>query len=159
MKVAIIMGSISDKDVMRAAGLVLDEFGVSWSAHIISAHRAPELLREQVAKMEADGVECFIAGAGLAAHLPGVIASLTTIPVVGVPLKAALDGMDSLLSIVQMPKGIPVATVGINNSTNAALIAVQFLYSRDNDLQNKMKQYRLEMKEKFTKENKEGVVL
>ncbi len=159
MKVGIIMGSSSDKDIMRAAGLVLDEFGVSWSAHIISAHRAPELLREQVAKMEADAVGCFIAGAGLAAHLPGVIASLTTIPVIGVPLKAALDGMDSLLSIVQMPKGIPVATVGINNSTNAALLAVQFLYSRDNDLQNKMKQYRLEMKGKFTKENKEGVTL
>lgn len=159
MKVGIIMGSSSDKDVMRAAGSVLDDFGISWSAHIISAHRAPELLREQITKMEADGVGCFIAGAGLAAHLPGVIASLTTIPVVGVPLKAALDGMDSLLSIVQMPKGIPVATVGINNSTNAALLAVQFLYREDNDLQKKMKQYRLEMKEKFAKENKEGVEL
>jgi len=159
MKVGIILGSSSDKDVMRNAGRVLDEFGISWSAHIISAHRAPELLREQITKMEADGVGCFIAGAGLAAHLPGVIASLTTIPVVGVPLKAALDGMDSLLSIVQMPKGIPVATVGINNSTNAALLAVQFLYSSDNDLQTRMRQYRLEMKEKFTKDNKEGVKL
>ncbi len=159
MKVGIILGSSSDKDVMRNAGRVLDEFGIAWSAHIISAHRAPELLREQITKMEADGVGCFIAGAGLAAHLPGVIASLTTIPVVGVPLKAALDGMDSLLSIVQMPKGIPVATVGINNSSNAALLAVQFLYSSDNDLQNRMRQYRLEMKEKFTKDNKEGVKL
>ena len=159
MKVGIIMGSSSDKDVMRAAGRVLDEFGVSWSAHIISAHRAPELLREQIVKMEADGAGCFIAGAGLAAHLPGVIASLTTVPVVGVPLKAALDGMDSLLSIVQMPKGIPVATVGINNSTNAALLAVQFLYSGDNNLQNKMKQYRVDMKEKLAKENRDGVVL
>ena len=159
MKVGIILGSSSDKDVMKSAGMVLDEFGVIWSAHIISAHRAPELLREQITKMEEDGVGCFIAGAGLAAHLPGVIASLTTIPVIGVPLKAALDGMDSLLSIVQMPKGIPVATVGINNSTNAALLAVQFLYSGDNDLQNRMKQYRLEMKEKFAKENKEGVKL
>ncbi len=159
MKVGIIMGSGSDKDVMKAAGRVLDEFGVSWSAHIISAHRAPELLLEQIIKMESDGVGCFIAGAGLAAHLPGVIASLTTIPVIGVPLRAALDGMDSLLSIVQMPKGIPVATVGINNSTNAALLAVQFLYSGDNDLQNKMKQYRSEMKEKFAKDNKEGVEL
>lgn len=157
MKVGIILGSSSDKDVMRAAGAVLDEFGVSWSAHVISAHRAPELLREQITKMEADGAGCFIAGAGLAAHLPGVIASLTTIPVVGVPIKAALDGMDSLLSIVQMPRGIPVATVGINNSINAALLAVQFLYSGNNKLQNKMKQYRIDMKEKFTKENKEGV--
>ena len=159
MKVGIIMGSSSDKDVMRAAGRVLDDFGVLWSAHIISAHRAPELLREQIVKMEADGVGCFIAGAGLAAHLPGVIASLTTIPVVGVPLKAALDGMDSLLSIVQMPKGIPVATVGINNSTNAALLAVQFLYAKDNDLQNKMKKYRTDMKEKLVSENNKGVVL
>ena len=158
MKVGIIMGSGSDKDVMKSAGRVLDEFGVSWSAHIISAHRAPELLREQIAIMEEDGVGCFIAGAGLAAHLPGVIASLTTVPVVGVPLKAALDGMDSLLSIVQMPRGIPVATVGINNSTNAALLAVQFLYGGKNDLQNKMKQYRMDMKEKLAKENKEGVV-
>jgi len=159
MKVGIILGSSSDKDVMRNAGRVLDEFGISWSAHIISAHRAPELLREQIIKMEADGVRCFIAGAGLAAHLPGVIASLTTIPVVGVPLNAALDGMDSLLSIVQMPKGIPVATVGINNSSNAALLAVQFLYRSDNDLQTRMRQYRLKMKEKFTNDNKEGVKL
>ncbi|MCD6397011.1 MAG: 5-(carboxyamino)imidazole ribonucleotide mutase [Spirochaetaceae bacterium] len=159
MKVGIIMGSGSDKDAMKSAGRVLDEFGVSWSAHVISAHRAPELLRKQISKMESEGVGCFIAGAGLAAHLPGVIASLTTVPVVGVPLKAALDGMDSLLSIVQMPKGIPVATVGINNSTNAALLAVQFLYSDDNDLQNKMKQYRMDMKEKMAKENKDGVVL
>lgn len=159
MKVGIIIGSGSDRDVMKAAGLILDEFDVPWSAHIISAHRAPELLGEQIKKMEADGVGCIIAGAGLAAHLPGVIASLTTIPVVGVPLKAALDGMDSLLSIVQMPKGIPVATVGINNSTNAALIAVQFLYSKDNELQNKMKKYRNNMKEKLISENKEGVVL
>ena len=159
MKVGIIMGSGSDKDVMKSAGMVLDEFGVSWSAFIISAHRAPELLREQIIKMEEDGVGCFIAGAGLAAHLPGVIASLTTVPVVGVPLKAALNGLDSLLSIVQMPKGIPVATVGINNSTNAALLAVQFLYSMDSDLQGKMKKYRLEMKEKLVKDNEEGVNL
>ncbi len=159
MQVGIIMGSSSDKDVMRAAGKILDEFDVSWSAHIISAHRVPELLREQITKMEEDGVGCFIAGAGLAAHLPGVIASLTTVPVIGVPLKAALDGMDSLLSIVQMPKGIPVATVGINNSTNAALLAVQFLYSQDGDLQNKMKQYRIDMKEKLIGENKDEVIL
>jgi len=159
MKVGIIMGSGSDKDAMKSAGRVLDEFGVSWSAHIISAHRAPELLRKQISKMEEDGVGCFIAGAGLAAHLPGVIASLTTVPVVGVPLKAALDGMDSLLSIVQMPSGIPVATVGINNSTNAALLAVQFLYRRDNDLHKRMKQYRMGMKEKLVRENEEGVKL
>jgi len=159
MKVGIIMGSASDKDVMRAAGSILDKFGVSWSAHIISAHRAPELLKEQIAKMEIEGVGCFIAGAGLAAHLPGVIASLTTIPVVGVPINAAMNGMDSLLSIVQMPKGIPVATVGINNSTNAALLAVQFLSSGDNDLQDRLKKYRAEMKEKFVVENREGVEL
>ncbi|MDA3940097.1 MAG: 5-(carboxyamino)imidazole ribonucleotide mutase [Spirochaetia bacterium] len=159
MKVGIILGSSGDKEVMKAAGNVLDEFGIQWSAHILSAHRTPELLRAQVAKMEADGVGCFIAGAGLAAHLPGVIASLTTIPVIGVPLKAALEGMDSLLSIVQMPKGIPVATVGINNSTNAGLLAVQFLYSGDNDLKQKMKKYRVDMKERLEMENKEEVKL
>ncbi len=159
MKVGIIMGSSSDRDVMRAAGKVLEEFGVSYSAHILSAHRAPELLKEQIEKMEEDGVGCIIAGAGLAAHLPGVIASLTTIPVVGVPLRAALDGMDSLLSIVQMPRGIPVATVGINNSTNAALLAVQFLYGSDSGLQIKMKEYREKMKEKFDADNEKGVDL
>ena len=159
MKVGIILGSSSDKDVMRAAGNVLDEFGVLWSAHILSAHRTPELLRDTIVELEADGVGCFIAGAGLAAHLPGVIASLTTIPVVGVPINAALNGMDSLLSIVQMPKGIPVATTGINNSTNAGLLAVQFLCSGDTELRNKLKKYRLDMKEKFALENKEGVTL
>ena len=159
MTVGIILGSSSDKDVMRSAGKILDEFGVPWSAHILSAHRTPELLKEHIMKMEADGVGCFIAGAGLAAHLPGVIASLTTIPVVGVPINAALDGMDSLLSIVQMPKGIPVATVGINNSTNAGLLAVQFLCSGDSGLQNKMKKYRVDMKERFAIENKKGIKL
>ncbi len=159
MKVGIILGSSSDKDVMRSAGKILDEFNVPWSAHILSAHRTPELLKEQIMKMEADGVGCFIAGAGLAAHLPGVIASLTIIPVVGVPINAALDGMDSLLSIVQMPKGIPVATVGINNSANAGLLAVQFLFSGDNGLQNKMKKYRADMKERFAIENKKGIKL
>ena len=159
MKVGIILGSSSDKDVMRNAGKILDEFGVLWTAHILSAHRTPELLKEKIMEMEADGVGCFIAGAGLAAHLPGVIASMTTIPVVGVPINAALDGMDSLLSIVQMPKGIPVATVGINNSTNAGLLAVQFLCNGDSELKNKMKKYRVEMKEKFAKENKDGVTL
>ena len=159
MKVGIILGSGSDKEIMRSAGKILDEFSIPWSAHILSAHRTPELLKEQIKKMEAQGFGCFIAGAGLAAHLPGVIASLTTIPVIGVPINAALDGLDSLLSIVQMPKGIPVATVGINNSTNAALIAVQFLYSNDNDLQNRMKQYRTNMKEQFAIENKKGIKL
>jgi len=159
MTVGIIMGSDSDKEIMRSAGRVLDEFGVSWNAHIISAHRAPELLKEQVLKMESEGVGCFIAGAGLAAHLPGIIASFTTIPVVGVPINAALDGMDSLLSIVQMPRGIPVATVGINNSTNAALLAVQFLSSGNNDLHDRLKKYRADMKEKCVFENREGVEL
>ncbi len=159
MKVGIILGSSSDKEVMRNAGKILDDFGISWSAHILSAHRTPELLKEQIMKMEKEGAGCFIAGAGLAAHLPGVIASITTIPVVGVPINAALDGMDSLLSIVQMPKGIPVATVGINNSTNAGLLAVQFLSAGDNELKNKMKKYRLDMKAKFANENEEGTIL
>ena len=159
MKVGIIIGSASDKDVMRAAGLVLDDFGVSWSAHIISAHRAPELLREQIAKMEANGVGCFIAGAGLAAHLPGFIASLTIVPVIGVPINAALGGMDALLSIVQMPGGVPVAVVGIDNAANAALLAVQILSIREQELRVKLKDYREQMKERIIEENKKGVTL
>ncbi len=159
MKVGIILGSASDRDAMKAAGTVLDDFGISWTAHILSAHRTPELLKEKVEQMETEGYGCIIAGAGLAAHLPGVIASLTTIPVIGVPLNAALDGMDSLLSIVQMPKGIPVATVGINNSTNAGLLAVQFLISGNKQLISQLEKYRSDMKEKFAEQNREGIKL
>lgn len=159
MKVAIIFGSKSDTDKMKGAADVLKDFSVEYKAFILSAHRVPEKLRETIESIEKEGYECIIAGAGLAAHLPGVIASLTTIPVIGVPINAALGGVDSLLSIVQMPKGIPVATVGINNSSNAGMLAIEMLSIKYPELKSSLKQYRISMKEKFIKDNEEGVEL
>jgi len=157
MQVGIIFGSKSDTEVMKNAALVLKEFNVEYEVHILSAHRVPERLVQVIKEMEDRGVECIIAGAGLAAHLPGVIASHTVLPVIGVPSKAARAGMDSLLSIVQMPKAIPVATVGINNSYNAGMLAIQILSLKDSELKNKLMKYRKEMKEKFIAENEEKV--
>jgi len=159
MKVAIIFGSKSDTDVMRGAAKCLKEFDVTYSAHVLSAHRVPEKLCEVLQDLEQEGYEAIIAGAGLAAHLPGVIASKTTLPVIGVPIKAAIEGLDSLYSIVQMPKSIPVATVGINNSYNAGMLAVQILSIKYPDLKEKLVEYRKTMKENFIKENEEGVEL
>lgn len=159
MKVAIIFGSKSDVDKMKGAANALKEFGIEYSAHILSAHRVPEKLMEVINKLENDGYECIIAGAGLAAHLPGVIASHTTLPVIGVPINAAVNGMDSLLSIVQMPKSIPVATVGINNSYNAGMLAAEMLSLKYPELRQKLVTYRKEMKAKFISENEEGVEL
>lgn len=159
MKAAIIFGSKSDKDVMKGAAEALREFEVNYSVHVLSAHRVPEELTKTILELEKGGCECIIAGAGLAAHLPGVIASETTLPVIGVPINAALDGLDSLLSIVQMPKSIPVATVGINNSYNAGMLAVGILSVKYPELKAKLLKYREDMKEKFIKENREGVEL
>ena len=159
MKVAIFFGSKSDTDVMKGAANALKEFGVDYKAYILSAHRVPEKLAETIEKIEKDGCEVIIAGAGLAAHLPGVIASQTTLPVIGVPVKAAVEGMDALLSIVQMPKSIPVATVGINNSYNAGMLAVQMLAIKDAALREKLNQFRTDMKTKFIEENGQGVDL
>ena len=155
MKVGIIFGSKSDSEIMKNAAVALKEFGIDYEVHILSAHRVPEKLMEVIAEMENGGVECIIAGAGLAAHLPGVIASHTVMPVIGVPINAALDGMDSLLSMVQMPKAIPVATVGINNSYNAGMLAVQILSLKYLELNDKLVTYRKEMKEKFIAENED----
>lgn len=159
MRVAIIFGSKSDTEVMKNAANCLREFEVEFKAYVLSAHRVPEKLDEVINDLEADGCECIIAGAGLAAHLPGVIASKTLIPVIGVPIKAALEGMDALYSIVQMPKAIPVATVGINNSYNAGMLAVQILANKYPEVKEKLVKYRKDMKEKFIKENGEGVDL
>ena len=151
MKVAIFFGSKSDKDTMKKAADVLKEFGVEYKAFIISAHRAGELLRETVKKVEADGFEVIIAGAGLAAALPGVIAGMTTLPVIGVPLECLSDksnglgGMDALLSIVQKPPQIPVATVGINSAKNAAYLALQILALNDKGLSEKLKGFRAKL--------------
>lgn len=154
MKVAIIFGSKSDTDVMKGAANCLKEFGVEYEAHVLSAHRVPEILEATLERLEEEDCKVIIAGAGLAAHLPGVIASKTTLPVIGVPIKAAIEGLDALYSIVQMPKSIPVACVGINNSYNAAMLAVQMLALENKELAGKLKDYRVNMKKKFAEENK-----
>jgi 5-(carboxyamino)imidazole ribonucleotide mutase len=159
MKVAIIFGSKSDTEVMRGAAKCLREFNIPFEAHVLSAHRVPEKLTEVLKKLEEEGCEAIIAGAGLAAHLPGVIASKTIIPVIGVPINAAINGVDSLYSIVQMPKSIPVATVGINNSYNGGMMAVQMLSVKYPEIKEKLKEYRKNMKENFIKENEVGVEL
>ena len=128
MKVAVIMGSSSDYDVMSAAIQVLEEFGVEYEKKVISAHRTPDLMCEYAKSAKERGIGVIIAGAGGAAHVAGVVAGMTTVPVIGVPIQTkALGGMDSLLSIVQMPGGIPVATMAINGAKNAGLFAVQIL--------------------------------
>ena len=159
MKVAIFFGSKSDTEIMRGAANCLKEFGVEYKAFVLSAHRVPEKLEETLREVESQGYEVVIAGAGLAAHLPGVIASQTTMPVIGVPCKGAIEGLDALFSIVQMPKSIPVATVGINNAYNAGMLAVQMLAVGDKELKSKLVEYRKNMKEKFIAENGEGVDL
>ncbi len=155
MKVAIIFGSQSDKPIMKKAADVFREFGVPFSAHVLSAHRVPELLKETLQALEADGVEVVVAGAGLAAHLPGVIASLTTVPVIGVPLTSGgLGGLDALLSIVQMPKPIPVATVGVDNAANAAYLACEMLSLKYPEMKQKIVAFRAKMKADFAAEAK-----
>lgn len=153
MKVAIIFGSKSDTDVMKGAANALKEFGVDYKAYVLSAHRVPEKLTETIKEAENSGCEVIIAGAGLAAHLPSYSFIQTVLPVVGVPIKAAVEGLDALFSIVQMPKSIPVATVGINNSYNAGMLAVQILSLKYPEIKEKLVQFRINMKEKFIKEN------
>lgn len=149
MEVSIIMGSASDWDVMSAACGVLDDFGVSYEKKVISAHRTPDFFKEYMATAAERGVKIVIAGAGGAAHLPGMAAALTTVPVIGVPIKSkSLDGLDSLLSIVQMPSGIPVATMAINGAANAALFAVSILALNDEALSLKLKEFRKKQAEK-----------
>jgi len=160
MKVAIFFGSKSDTETMKKAAAVLKEFGVEYSSYIISAHRAGELLAETVAQAERDGTEVIIAGAGLAAHLPGVIASMTVLPVIGVPLNGGgLGGLDALLSIVQMPKQIPVATVGVDNAANAAYLACQILAVKYPGLKSKLVAFRASLKEICAAEGGRGIIL
>lgn len=159
MKVAIIFGSKSDTEKMKGAANCFREFEIPFEALVLSAHRVPEELEKALLRLEEEGTEVIIAGAGMAAHLPGVIASKTILPVIGVPIAATLDGMDALLSIVQMPKSIPVATVGINNSYNAAMLAVEMLAIKYPEVKEKMLKFRIEMKRKFVRENSEGIEL
>jgi 5-(carboxyamino)imidazole ribonucleotide mutase len=146
--VGIIMGSDSDLPVMSAAAEVLDEFGVPYELTVVSAHRTPEKLFHYAREAAGRGLRVVVAGAGGAAHLPGMVASLTELPVVGVPVKtAALGGVDSLYSIVQMPPGVPVATVAINGAKNAGLLAVQILGAADDVLRGKMAAYKESLRE------------
>lgn len=153
MKVAIVMGSLSDKEKMAGAAQCLKKFDVPFCARVLSAHRVPEALAEFLRRAEAEGCKVVIAGAGSAAHLPGVVASMVTMPVIGVPLDASLSGLDALLSIVQMPKNIPVATVAINGSFNAGLLAVQILAAADAATAEKLRAFRAEMKKEFLADN------
>lgn len=142
-RIAIIMGSKSDQEVADKATAVLDGFDVSYEVHVISAHRNPNKIRSYIRGAEEAGVSAIIAIAGLAAHLPGVIASMTVLPVIGVPVDTGpLRGQDALYAIVQMPPGIPVATVGIGNSRNAALLAVQMCSLADGKLRDELRTYR-----------------
>jgi 5-(carboxyamino)imidazole ribonucleotide mutase len=148
MKVAVVMGSDSDWKVMKAAKEIMTEFGVEVHAEVVSAHRTPEDLEKFTTWAKNKNIKVIIAGAGGAAHLPGMIASYTTLPVIGVPVNTnAMNGMDSLLSIVQMPKGIPVATVAIDNSTNAGLLALRILATNSPELDKKLVTYRQRMAE------------
>ena len=152
MKVAIILGSQSDKAIMKKAAEVLWELDIEFNSRVVSAHRSPELLEKIIAETEQDGTEVIIAGAGLAAHLPGVIASKTLIPVIGVPVASgALNGVDALYSIVQMPKSIPVATVGIDNAANAAYLAAQILGIKYPEVKKKLGNLRTKIKEDLIK--------
>lgn len=148
MKVGLIMGSTSDWGVMSAAAETLEEFGITCETRIMSAHRTPDLAAEYAKNAKANGFGVIIAGAGGAAHLAGVIAAMTTIPVIGVPIKSKLNGLDSLLSTVQMPSGIPVATMAIDGAKNAALYAVSILALSDEGLAEKLVEFRKKQTQK-----------
>ena len=154
-QVSIIMGSVSDLPVMNKAAQFLDEMEIPFEMNALSAHRTPEEVERFARGAEGRGIRVIIAAAGMAAHLCGVIASMTTLPVVGVPIAASLDGIDALLAIVQMPPGIPVATVGINGAQNAAILAAQMLALSDEALARRMADYKEGLKKKIVKANAE----
>src|SRR5690554_4180158 len=154
-KVSIIMGSTSDLDVMAKAAQILDEFEIPFEMNALSAHRTPDKVERFAKNAKERGIKVIIAGAGMAAHLPGVIAAMTPLPVIGVPIKASLEGFDSIMSIVQMPPGIPVATVAVNGAMNAGILAVQMMATGDAELMQKMIQYKESLKQKIVKANKE----
>ncbi|MDB5203641.1 MAG: 5-(carboxyamino)imidazole ribonucleotide mutase [Ferruginibacter sp.] len=147
--VGIIMGSESDLEVMRAAAAILEEFGISYEIDIVSAHRTPDRMRTYATTAREKGTKVIIAGAGGAAHLPGMVASYTTLPVIGVPVKSSnsIDGWDSVLSILQMPGGVPVATVALNAAKNAGILAAQILGVADTGVAEKLSQYKLRLED------------
>ncbi|MDD2963083.1 MAG: 5-(carboxyamino)imidazole ribonucleotide mutase [Bacteroidales bacterium] len=153
-KVSIIMGSTSDYPVMEDAAKLLDEFEIPFSINALSAHRTPEMVEKFARGAYGEGIRVVIAAAGMSAHLPGVIAAMTPVPVIGVPINASsLDGLDAMLSIIQMPPGIPVATVGINAARNAAILAVQILATGDEALMQKLLAFKEDLKSKIVKAN------
>ena len=153
--VSIIMGSTSDLPVMEKAAKFLDDMDVPFEMNALSAHRTPAEVESFARNAKARGIRVIIAGAGMAAALPGVIAASTTVPVIGVPIKGMLDGLDAMLSIIQMPPGIPVATVGVNGAQNAAILAVEMLALADEPLAKRLEQYKDSLKEKIVKANAE----
>jgi 5-(carboxyamino)imidazole ribonucleotide mutase len=152
--ISILMGSDSDFPIMKESYDICKEFGIESEVKVISAHRTPDVLEKYVSTAPARGIKVIIAGAGGAAHLPGVTAAFTTLPVIGIPIMTkSLSGLDSLLSIVQMPPGVPVATVGINAAKNAGLLAIEILALSDSKLANKMKQYKKKLADESMKKN------
>jgi len=156
-KVSIVMGSTSDLPVMEESARILNDFGIPFEMHALSAHRTPNEVMAFAREAHSRGIRVIIAGAGGAAHLPGVIAALTPLPVIGVPIKASIsmDGWDSVLSILQMPPGIPVATVGLNAAQNAGLLAIQILATGNEELMQKFIAYKASLAKKITKANEE----
>jgi 5-(carboxyamino)imidazole ribonucleotide mutase len=157
-KVGIIMGSSSDLDVMKRAADALSQFGIESEISVVSAHRTPEAMVDYAKTAASKGLRVIIAGAGGAAHLPGMVASLTTLPVIGVPIKSSnsIDGWDSVLSILQMPNGVPVATVALNGAKNAGILAAEIIGAFDQDVAAKLSDYKEELKQKV-KEMNEGL--
>lgn len=154
-RVSIIMGSTSDLSIMEKAAKVLNDMGIPFEMNALSAHRTPEEVGKFAENAAGRGIEVIIAGAGMAAHLPGVIAAMTTVPVIGVPISAAMGGMDALLAIVQMPPGIPVATVAVNGAMNAGILAAQILAVGDASLKSKMVEFKESLKKKIVDANKD----
>ena len=154
--VGIVMGSSSDHEIMNDAASILERFAVPYEIHVVSAHRTPEAMIAYGLSARERGLKVLIAGAGGAAHLPGMLAAVTTLPVIGVPVALArLDGMDSLLSIAQMPRGVPVATVAINGATNAGLLSARILSLGDDVLSAALEEYRLELASQAAQQDRE----
>jgi 5-(carboxyamino)imidazole ribonucleotide mutase len=153
--VSIIMGSTSDLPVMEKAAEILNSFRIPFEMNALSAHRTPEEVEKFAKNAEGRGIKVIIAAAGMAAHLPGVIAAMTPLPVIGVPIKASLEGLDSIFSILQMPPGIPVATVGVNAAQNAGILAAQIIAAGDNEIMKEVVKYKESLKKKIVQANEE----
>jgi 5-(carboxyamino)imidazole ribonucleotide mutase len=153
--VSIIMGSTSDLPIMEKAAEILNNFRIPFEMNALSAHRTPEEVEKFAKNAEARGIKVIIAAAGMAAHLPGVIAAMTPLPVIGVPIKASLEGLDSIFSILQMPPGIPVATVGVNAAQNAGILAAQIIATGDKSVMSEVIKYKESLKKKIVQANEE----